>query len=70
MLNRLINTQDRSKADFTSFEQTTPMIAGVTCEELSEPCLQSGPLIAIVLCGRIDVIELQLVQERNVELRF
>jgi hypothetical protein len=70
MVNRLFDTQDRSKTDVASLKQTTPMVAGKACEQLREPCLQTAPLIAIVLCGRIDVIELQLLQEQSVELRF
>src|SRR5262249_8008145 len=70
MVNRLFDTQHPSKTDIGSLKQTTPMVAGIACEQLRKPCLQAAPLIAIVLCGRINVVELQFLQEQSVELRF
>ena len=70
MVNRIFDTQDSSKTDIASLKQTTPVVAGIACEQLRKPCLQAAPLIAIVLCGWINVVELQFLQEQSVELRF
>ena len=63
VVNRLFDTEYRSETDVASLEQTTPMVAGIACEQLRKSGLQTGPLTAIVLCGRIDVVELQFFQE-------
>ena len=70
VVNRLFDTQYRSETDVASLEQTTPMVAGIACEQLRESCLQAAPLIEIVLRGWIDVVELQFFQKQSVKLRF
>src|SRR5215467_3033464 len=58
MVNRLFDTQHRPETDVASLEQTTPMVARIAFEQVRKPCLKAVPLIAIVLRGWIDVVEL------------
>jgi hypothetical protein len=63
MLKGLFDSQDWSKTDIASLKQAAPMIARKACEQTREPSFEAGPPIAIVLGGRIDVVELQFLQK-------